>query len=188
MKHGNLMTRTGLLVAALTGAAGPAAAQDFHLSAGFGGSRFNVVCDGAGPCDKGATGWRLAAGWQANPNWGAEALYLSAGDFKAAGNNVAGDAKASGYGLAGTYRLPLDKNIALLARLGVARMKGEFTPTTSGASGSSQTTTQPLVGLSLQYDFSQTLGARLDWDATRARMANDAGSLNLVSASLLLRF
>jgi hypothetical protein len=30
--------------------------------------------------------------------------------------------------------------------------------------------------------------ARLDWDGTRVRMANDAGPLNLVSASLLLRF
>jgi len=182
------MTRFGLLAAAMTSAAGAAVAQDFQVAAGFGGSRFNVVCGSAGPCDKSAPGWRLAAGWQASPNWGAEVIYLSSGDFKAAGNNIAGDAKASGFGVTGSYRLALDRNIALLARLGVAQMKGEFTPTTAAVSSSSSTTAQPLLGLSVQYDFSQALGARLDWDATRARLAKDAGSLNLVSASLVLRF
>lgn len=177
-----------LTAAGLAGTVAPVAAQDFYASAGAGLARYNVVCGAAGPCDKTAAGWRLAAGWQADPGWGAELLYISAADFKAAGNNVAGKAEASGMGLAGSYRYPLGNNMALVARLGVARMEGEFTPSTGSLGASGRTSTQVLGGLSLAYDLSKTLVVRLDWDGTRVRMANDAGPLNLVSASLLLRF
>jgi hypothetical protein len=171
----------------LAGLALPAAAQDIYLSAGAGLARYNVVCGAAGPCDKSDTGWRLAAGWQADPRWGAELIYLRAGSFKAAGNNVAGEAEASGLGLAASYRYPLGSDVAVAARLGVASMKGEFTPS-AGGPGASSTSAQALVGLSLSYDLSKTVAARLDWDGTRVRMAKEAGPLNLVSASLLLRF
>jgi len=177
-----------LLAAGLGSVALPAAAQDFYAGAGVGFARYNVVCGAAGPRDKTATGWRLAAGWQADPAWGAELLYVSAGDFKAAGNSVAGKAEASGVGLAGSYRYALGNDMAIVARLGVASMKGKFTPNAGGSGASSDTSTQVLGGLSFAYDISKTVVARLDWDGTRVRMANDAGSLNLVSASLLLRF
>jgi hypothetical protein len=173
---------TGLAALAL-----PAAAQDIYVSAGAGLARYNVVCGAAGLCDKSETGWRLAAGWQADPAWGAELIYLRAGSFKAAGNNVAGKAEASGLGLTASYRYALASDMAVAARLGVASMKGEFTPD-AGGPGTGSTSAQALAGLSLSYDLSKTVAARLDWDSTRARMAKEAGALNLVSASLLLRF
>lgn len=165
----------------------PAAAQDIYASAGAGLARYNVVCLAAGPCDQSGTGWRLAAGWQADPTWGAELIYLRAGSFKAAGNNVAGKAEASGLGLTASYRYAWGSDMAVAARLGVASMKGEFTPHTGGP-GASSTRAQPLAGMSFSYDLSKTVAARLDWDSTRARIAKEAGAVNLVSASLLLRF
>lgn len=178
---------TLVFAASLAGLAQPAAAQDLYLSAGTGLARYNVVCGAAGPCDKSDTGWRLAAGWQADPAWGAELIYLRAGSFKAAGDNVAGQAEASGLGLTANYRYALGSEMAVAARLGVASMKGEFTPNVGGQ-GTSSTSTQALAGLSLSYDLSKTVAAGLDWDRTRVRMAKEAGPLNLFSASLLLRF
>jgi hypothetical protein len=114
-------------------------------------------------------------------------IHLRATGVKAAGNNLAGKAKASGLGLTASYRYALGGDMAVAARLGVASMKGEFTPASGGA-GASSTTTQALAGLSLSFDLSKTVTARLDWDGTRARMANEAGAVNLLSASVLLRF
>lgn len=183
------LRRTALWLAAGLGSlALPAAAQELYVGAGAGVARYNVVCNGAGPCDKTGTGWRLAAGWQADPTWGAELIYLSADDFKAAGRTVAGNSEAAGVGLAGTYRYPLGSSMAITVRLGVASMKGKFTPVTGGTLASSATSAQPLAGLSFAVDLNKSLTARLDWDATRARMASTAGPLNLVSGSLLLRF
>ena len=59
---------------------------------------------------------------------------------------------------------------------------------TSAARVASLVFATSLAGLALSYDLSKTVAARLDWDSTCVRMATEAGPLNLVSASVLLRF
>ncbi len=137
------------LIAAAVGSAliaGPVAAQSY-VGLGAGAAKTNTN----------ETSYKVYGGFQFNPTWGMELGYNDLGRYQ--GSNI------NNWTLAGTGTLPLGSSFSLLGKLGAAWNRPKF----AGASNK----TDVLYGIGLGYDFTPSLGARLEYE--------DFGKLSNVS-------
>ena len=167
-------------VAAL--ACGAARAADFSLGAGAGASRGKVDCLAAFPCDHSDASFKIFAGYQVTPEIDVRLSYFGGGSFKGAdvsplGTQFGGTFKVSGLGLSGGYLWRFAPAWSLHGRLGVASVRTRFDYADPFSGSASKTTTQPVAGLALGYDFTPAVRVGLDLDATRFKAHNTQGSL-----------
>jgi OmpA-OmpF porin, OOP family len=153
------------------------------------------------------TGWKIFAGYQFNPNFALELSYLDLGKPKLTANGVLGGAPISlkqtlhttGFSIDGVLSVPLSKEFALMARVGLfawsvdakATATNNNTGVTANASDKPSGTTLN-YGLGAKYDFSGSVGLRVEYQRfTNLGDENTIGPLfnvDLLSASLVYRF
>ncbi len=173
---------------------GPAAqAGDFSLGLGLGLDRGRTDCIAAYPCDHGSTHVKLFGSYAPDPNFDVQVLYVDAGRFKGGdatpqGTPFGGDFRVPGFGLTGGYRWGFAPSWSLTARAGVASVRTGFDYAAPFSGSVSQTTTQPLVGLGIAYATGPDWRLGIDVDATRFRVYQTRGSLQLLSLSAQYSF
>jgi len=155
MKKGTL----AIVAAALAAFSLPAAAQSssFNMSAVYAGaavgqSTAKDFCNGISGCDDKDMTWGLFAGYRLHRNFAAEIGYHDLGS--ASGGGVSFDATA--WELVGLGIAPLNDQFSVYGKLGFFRgqVKG---------AGITETNTDLTYGLGGQFDATQNIGIRVEW-------------------------
>lgn len=174
-----MKTITHALVCASLLTAAAAHAQ-FTVGGSVGQSRYKGDSVGGLSTDRSDQGGKVYGGYQFTPNFGLEVGHAKLGNFQ----SDAGEVKGSGTFVDAVGTMPLGGNFSLLGRVGAFNGKLE-----NSFAGDSDKGTNVKVGAGVQYDFSNNLGLRGEWeryrfDATGSSKANT----DLYSVGLNYRF
>src|SRR5512133_2597884 len=145
------------------------------------------------------SGYKLFGGYQFNRNWALEGGYFDLGRFGFTANTVpagslSGNIKLRGVNLDAVGTLPITEKFSAFGRVGVNYAEARDTFSGSGAvsvinANPSKREANLKFGAGLQYDFTPSLGMRLE--AERYRI-NDAvgskGDVDMLSVGLVYRF
>ncbi len=148
------------------------------------------------------TGWKFDLGYKLSPNFALELGYVDLGkenwgsNVSSGADTLNGQVHVRGPGLDLVTIAPLDESMSVYGKLGLMRASVDFSGGSSGGGGTqvlggSDKSTIGTFGLGMGYDFTRSVGARLEWD--RYLRPGDAnitgrGDYDLVSASLVYRF
>jgi OOP family OmpA-OmpF porin len=160
--------------------------------------------------DKKDTGWKGYAGYRFNRFLAAEAGYADLGSASFNTTIVAAPAgttppppfpihataKARGVFLSALARWPVTQDLSLFAKAGVFRSDAKFTEvfTDTGATRVSRTDrrSDATYGVGLQWQFTGTVGARLEWERFRNIGRGIGGregrDVDFASAGLVVEF
>ena len=144
--------------------------------------------------------WRLQGGYQFSPNLAVEGGYIDFGtaSYQAAYNGGAaqGTLKAGGLDAAALFSLPLNERISVFGKAGIvaATVKSSLAagaPAALASGSASSTVVRPLLGFGANFNLTETVGLRLDYDhvsnlgnsSTTAKM-----SANMLSVGLAYHF
>ncbi|MDO9520797.1 MAG: OmpA family protein [Pseudohongiella sp.] len=145
------------------------------------------------------TAWKILAGYDFNRYLATELTYFDLGNFDfGARLNPAGDlrgkADLSGIGVDVVATLPFTENLSGLFRAGMSRnsVKQSFSSSNATPTGFVNRTSRESkakVGVGLQYDFSDALSLRAEWEQARlpANQITDS-KVNLASVGMVYRF
>ena len=196
----------GLCVAAtmasVSGAA-LAAEDGFYGAVDIGQSTGHDVCDPfAGiaitSCDDKAISYRLGGGYNFNQNFGAEISYTDYGNQNLSGIDlgtgipVSAKFEATAFQVVGTGTLPVGNQFSLTAKAGLAAVNLDAKGTVLGFSFSeSANDTQFVWGLGAQFDATQNIGIRVNYEnlGTVGKASTTGTSkLSNISAGLVFKF
>lgn len=192
------MTKTALTLAALALAASAAHAQTSTqpssqpspyglLSIGQG--HLNASCSGLQACDRNATGGKAVLGYAFGNGFSVEGGYANFGRFHASQGAVGLNARPEALSLGGAYTAALTPDWGLTGRLGVARVRTKIGADVGVLSGAdSESKTQPIAGLALNYALSPTTRVELGVDATRAQYQGERSNVRLVTLGARMSF
>ena len=119
---------------------------------------------------------------------GAEFGYVNLGQATAESGSVRATSKSKGYTAALAGLIPFTDQFGLLLKLGFYGAQTDLTTSGAGAPPSSHgSDLNPFGGMGVQYDFSKSLGARVEVERYNA---GSLGSpyINLISAGVIYRF
>jgi OOP family OmpA-OmpF porin len=145
------------------------------------------------------TGFKLFGGYQMNKYFSMEAGYFDLGKFGFTASPVPsstlyGDTKIQGVHFDGVFTLPMTEQFSAFVRVGVnhAESRDDFNgtgPVNLVETKSTRRDTNWKFGAGLQFDFTRTVGMRIEAERFRIKDAVSAnGDINLISAGVLLRF
>lgn len=145
------------------------------------------------------TGYKLFGGYQYNKNFAVEAGYFDLGKFGYAATVVpagtlTGAIKLKGLNLDAVGTLPLTEKFSVLGRLGFNYAQARDTFTGTGAvnvlnPNPSKNQVNYKFGAGLQYDFTPSLGMRLEAERYRINDAvGNRGDIDMYSLGLVYRF
>jgi OmpA-OmpF porin, OOP family len=159
---------------------------------GLGVSRFQE--------DERDLGGKVFGGYKFNPNFALEAGYFNLGRFEYTATTVpagslAGRLKVQGLNIDAVGILPFTEEFSGFGRVGLnyAQSKSNFVgtgavPASSNSSHSKRDLNYKL-GLGLQYDFTNTVGMRAEWERYRINDAvGNNGDIDLVSLGVVFMF
>jgi OOP family OmpA-OmpF porin len=170
---------------AAAGLAGPASAQmsmsSAYIGASFGQSDLGDSCStvaGFGvSCDDKDTAWKILGGYQFNRNFAAELGYTNLGEITLTGPGGTATVEVTAFELVGVGIFPIANQFSVYGKLGFARGEAE---TGGAAAGFSDSSTDLTYGIGVQYDFSQQLGVRAEWQRYDFDAAVDVMSIGVV--------
>lgn len=155
----------------------------------LGQAHLNANCDGVQACDRNAGGGKAMLGYSFGNGFALEGGYTSFGKFHASQGGVGLSAKPQAWSLAGAYTAELTPQWGLTGRLGVARVHTKLNAEAGPLSGSdSQSTTQPLVGLAVNYALTPSTRLELGMDASRAEYQGERANVRMISLGARMAF
>lgn len=191
---------------------GPANAKDmgWYIGAGVGQANYDSISESEANAifaadgitattsiDDSDMGWKLFGGYQVNPNFALELGYVDLGEISmdvTVTAPVAGTASAGieidGFALSGLGILPIGDRFGVFGRVGLYAWDGnaDMDVTISGVGTVSLSEdadgTDIFFGLGAKYDFTDNLGARVEWE----RYDIDGDDVDLISGSLVFSF
>lgn len=154
------------------------------------------------------TGWKLYGGYRFNPNLALEGGYVDLGKFgfNSTISSPVGTASGSvktknGWFVDAVGILPLPANFSVFGKVGVYDIKTELNesgafagpPTTPFTVAGSHTHSDWKWGVGAGYEFTQNLGARLEWERFNKVRAGDGDAtikadVDLFSLGLVYKF
>lgn len=177
-----------LLLASLCARAG-----DFSIGAGAGLDRGKTDCVDAYACDHASSHAKVFLGYRVVEGVELQAQAFDAGRFDGGDTTplrtaFGGRFKVRGIGLAAGYRWSFMPAWSLKGQLGIASVRTRFDYAAPFSGSASQTTTQPLAGLSLAYTITPSWQLSLDYDETRFKVHTTRGSLRMVGVAAQYAF
>lgn len=144
----------------------------------------------SGTIDNEDSGWKIFGGYRLWDEYVAvEVSYVDLGTTTATGTSsgsaYTGTHELETFTLGLTGRIPITDPLGVIIHLGVSRNESKLT-TTTGSTGTfaGATDTEFFAGLGLQYEFSDTIGARIELE----QFVVDAYKVNFLSAGIIYRF
>lgn len=118
------------------------------------------------------TSYKLYGGYQFTPNWGLELAYADLGSGYSSNVTIGGlpgvlSAKADTWYVAATGTLPIGNGLSLLGKIGMASSHVSAADLCLGGtcfSMGSESRSQPMVGVGLEYAFAGKWTARLEYE------------------------
>lgn len=188
----------GIAVVSLSGVlvAPVQAESNYYLTLGAGTTEADDTCDElddlgfAGSCDDTDVGWKIAAGYQFNQYFGAELFYSDIGEADAEGvigaTAATADVDIDGFGLALTGAVPLGEKFSLIGRVGIYSWDADGSGSAGAVTISADDDgTDMVYGIGGQYDFTDRLGLRIEWEHYDDVADDD---LEMISASVVFSF
>ena len=155
----------------------------------LGQGHLNVDCTGVQTCDRNNTGGKAVLGYTFGNGFSLEGGYTHFGKFRASDAAVGLSAKPEALSLSGAYTAALSPDWSLVGRVGVARVRTKLHAEVGTLSGSdSENSTQPIVGLAVNYALSPTTRVELGVDATRAQYQGERSNVRMVSLGARFAF
>jgi OOP family OmpA-OmpF porin len=144
-------------------------------------------------------GYKAFGGLKINKNFALEAGYFNLGKFGFTATTVppgtlTGNLKYSGFNLDALGILPLSEKFSAFGRIGVqyGKARDSFAGTGAVAVANpdpSKGAANYKAGLGVQYDFTETVGLRAEWERYRINDAvGNRGDLDLLSVGLVVMF
>jgi OmpA-OmpF porin, OOP family len=151
------------------------------------------------------TGFKAYVGYRLHQNFAVEGGYTDFGKVSVtrtmtapAAGTVHADVKASGWHVDAVGIWPIQNNFSLFAKLGVIFNEVKTSAGTTGAVVFAPgTNTSPKhsgsnlkLGIGAGYDFTQTVGARIEWERA-SKLGDDStgkGDVDLLSVGVVYRF
>jgi OOP family OmpA-OmpF porin len=144
-------------------------------------------------------GYKVVGGLKINKNFALEAGYFNLGKFgftatTSPPGTLTGDLKYSGFNLDALGILPLFDNFSAFGRIGVqyGQAKDSFAGTGAVAvtdPNPSKRAANYKAGLGVQYDFTDTVGLRAEWERYRINDAvGNRGDIDMLSVGLVVMF
>lgn len=145
------------------------------------------------------TGYKAFLGYQFNKYFAFEAGYFDLGNFgfdatAIPAGTLTGDIKLNGFNLDLVLNLPMTEKFSFFGRVGVNSAEAKDTFTSTGSvyvlnPSPSQRGTNIKFGGGLQFDFTKSVGMRLEAERYRIDDAvGNKGDIDLYSVGLLIRF
>ena len=177
----NLQTKKFLTVALLAGAvlaSAPALAQDsgWYAGGGLGQAMHDVDCTGTTSCDDKDAAWKIFGGYQFNRNLGVEFGYTNLGKASAGDAVSTTTFKTKGFEVLAVGTFPINQQFEVYGKAGLFRWNLDAKDTVFGSL--SESGTDLTFGLGVKYNFTKTVGARLEW-----QRYNDIGNENTTGTS-----
>lgn len=176
-----------LLCSAMSGAVCGGAMAEVYVGIGAGASYTPIDCTQPYTCHNTDLGSKLYGGFALSPALAIELGYINFGkattDAHMYGLHAHNEIKAKAVTWALALRAPFSGDWGGVARLGAARVAAKETHTLL-LPDRQRTTTNPYVGLGLEYAFSQQAKAALMLDTTTGDTGAVDGSIFLLSLGL----
>jgi len=188
------MKKIALAVLLSAVVAAPAMAENLYGAIDIGQTTGKDVCTGNPPgvsgCEDTATLYRFAVGYQFSPMWGAEASYANYGKASIGSlGGLSGDWEATGLQISGTGTFPIGAKFSIIGKLGIAST--DLKVTTNIPSSDSATTTKLAYGIGVQYDFTEKVSGRAQYEdlgTVGDGATTGTTKATLLSAGVVLKF
>ena len=191
------MKKIAIAVFILGATASSAMADSFYGALDFGQAKGKDACTdlavvGVVGCKDSASAYRIAGGYKFTPMWGAEISYGNYGNASLGSFSgfPLGDWEASGFQVSGIGTFPLGAGFDLIGKVGIAQTKLELTGS-SFWTDTSATSTKLAVGIGAQYNVSQSVAIRAQYeDLGKVGDVNTTGEskVTLLTAGVVFRF
>lgn len=196
MKKAVLMKKSAITLAALfLAVAAQAQPSDLTSKAhtygllSLGQGHLNTRCDGLQTCDRNATGGKAVVGYAFGNGFSLEGGYSHFGKFHASEGGLGLAARPEALSLGGAFTANLTPELGLVGRAGVARVRTKFNGEAGTlGGGGSENSTQPIVGLAVNYALTPTTRVELCVDATRAEYQGERSNVRMVSLGASMAF
>ncbi|ANH66727.1 outer membrane beta-barrel protein [Mitsuaria sp. 7] len=189
------MNRTPLLLAALFFALS-AQAQSARTGDGnvyglvaIGQGHLNGACGGVPRCDANAVGGKVTIGYAFSNGFAIEGGFATFGKYSGGDATGSLDGKTRALTLGGAYTAALTPSIGLTGRVGLARVRSEAVANIGAIRTKyTGTSTQPIVGVGLNYAVTDTVRLEAGVDVTRAKLLGERSNVRLVSIGARMDF
>lgn len=155
----------------------------------LGQSHLNVECSGVQRCDRNATGGKAMLGYSFGNGFALEGGYTNFGKFRASLDTLGLSARPEALSIGGAYTAALSPDWGLVGRLGLARVRTKLHADAGVLTGSdSESKTQPIAGLAVNYALTPSSRIELGLDATRAQYQGERSTVRMVSLGARMAF
>lgn len=193
------MKRKMLAILVLTSMASTAMADGFYGALDIGQSKARDMCSatnfgGNTSCSTTATAYRIGGGYNFSQNFGVEVNYADLGNVNPVSSpGYDQSTKATTLQAAAVGYLQIANGFSLIGKLGIAQTKFKQTWNTGSSSASD---TNLAYGVGAQYDFSESLAARAQYEdfgnvgalPITATSGTGRSKVSLLSAGLVFKF
>jgi hypothetical protein len=155
----------------------------------LGQGHLNADCTGVQTCDRNAFGGKAMFGHAFGNGFALEGGYTNFGKFRASQGAVGLSGRPEALSLSGAYTANLTPDWGLVGRLGVARVRTKVNAEVGALAGSSsESKTQPIAGLAVNYALTPSTRVELGVDATRAQIQGERSNVRMVSLGARMAF
>lgn len=170
--------------------------DDAGITAGLLGSGFSNTTINDNDSD---LGYKLFGGLKVNKNFAIEGGYFNLGNFgftatTTPAGTFTGDIKLNGFNIDAVGILPLSEKFSGFGRIGLQYAKAEDSFSGTGAvvvanPNPNKSATNYKYGLGAQYDFTETVGMRAEWERYRINDAvSNRGDIDMLSLGVVVSF
>jgi opacity protein-like surface antigen len=187
MNHKEAIASCALLVATCMPAQALAQA---YVGASLGQSRVDVVCTSDMSCAQHGTAFKLLAGYRVAPNAAVEAMVYDQGKASLTDARLAGDLRSRGVGAHLVLIAPLAERVSLTGKFGVVgtRISVDGSSSSSDSARGSEWRMNTGWGVGGGYEFTQHIGARLEFERVHTKFHDQKILIDLVTVGLVYRF
>ena len=183
------MKKHFVLIAGLLAAMASQAEQGAYIAAGGGVSKYNDDCTGTSSCDTSGNAFKFTGGYELGGGFAVEGVFLNFGKSTARSGPINVTIKSTAIGAGGAFIGRLNPSLALVARLGLARVKMSGSGSGLGVSfANSETTTKPYAGLGLTWAFMPSAYLDVSGDRTQGKLLGSKGTISALTVGVGLRF
>ncbi len=165
------------------------------IGASVGQSTSDISCPTGTSCDDSDTAWKLYGGLEVNEYLSMEVGYVDLGEVGYTGAK-SGSRETHGVTLQAVGTYALNPSFTLIGRGGMNFLKTDVNGTIAGTSNNNASDTDVVwsVGLGAQYNFSQSMGLRMEWERYFEAGSSDfnggtgEADVDLITAGLVFKF
>ena len=167
-------------------------AEGLYAAVDVGKSTAKDACASLGSsCTDSGTAYRLGGGIQLTPNLGIEASYGIMASVKASGSLGNAEYKPKTLQVSATGKFPIAGPFSLIGKVGLARTTVDLSATNSlGSYSPSATSTKLAWGVGAQFDLSNSLGIRAQYENFGDVGDANTGTakISMISVGVVMKF